>query len=98
MYIAPTAHGVAVTCVTEESSGEGGIGGTPSLRDSWLFQGWVTPTLKRGADVHCAYGACVRGDVRYRGKFRGGRDWWCTVPTGLLVVPGLGYPHAEARG
>jgi hypothetical protein len=29
----------------------------PSLRDSERFVGFANPTLKRGANKHCAYGA-----------------------------------------
>jgi hypothetical protein len=30
---------------------------TPSLRDSGYIVGFFNPTLKRGANNHCAYGA-----------------------------------------
>jgi len=43
---------------------ESAVGGrsaeAPSLRDSGILGGFAHPTLKRGANNHCAYGADFR--------------------------------------
>jgi len=54
----------------------------PSLRDSAGIDGIVYPTLKRGANIHCAYGAG-------RGVCKDGGVWGDGRRNGLNSVPSL---------
>jgi len=64
----------------------------PSLRDSGYFRGTVFPTLKRGANKHCAYGA---GVVEMPGRWVSLKE---SAPSAAKAARILGfYIRAEAR-